>query len=226
MEKCQDNQLSEWRGDFGDAYVGRNMALDHAQGETVFSRMLAKVKTEIRSALEVGCNVGNNLAYLNHIFPDSVELLGVEPNEKAFSIFQQRCPFVKTSWNCSGYSLPLEDNSVDLVFTSGVLIHIHPDRLRQITSEIVRVSKKYVLCLEYFSHTPVAIPYQNKSNLLFKMDFGAYYLQNYPELQTVDYGFIWMQEFPLFDNLNWWLFQKPEAPAGCAPAASGHPLGA
>ena len=39
--------------------------------------------------------------------------------------------------------LPFEDNSMDLVFTSGVLIHISPDDLLQACSEIHRVSRKY-----------------------------------------------------------------------------------
>ena len=43
------------------------------------------------------------------------------------------------------------DSYVDLVFTNGVLFHILPDKLKQIMSKINRVSKKYILCSEYFS---------------------------------------------------------------------------
>jgi len=44
----------------------------------------------------------------------------------------------------------------------------------------------------------------------FKKDFGAFYLERYPNLKWIDYGFLWEQEFKIFDNLNWWLFEKRE----------------
>jgi len=95
-----------------------------------------------------------------------------------------------------------------MVFTSGVLIHIHPDKLGKATDEIVRVAQKYVLCLEYFSHTPVEVSYRNHEGFLFKRDFGGFYLDRYPQLRTLDYGFLWQREMEIFGNLNWWLLRN------------------
>lgn len=108
-----------------------------------------------------------------------------------------------------GFGLPYPENSIDLVFTSGVLIHIAPDDLAQVTQEIVRVARYYVLAIEYFSHTPESIPYRGMEGYLFKRDFGLHYMEHYPSLSVVDYGFLW-KPIDSGDNTNWWLFAKRE----------------
>ena len=42
---------------------------------------------------------------------------------------------------------------VKVVFTSGLLIHIHPDNLGKAIDEICRVSKRFVWGFEYYSET-------------------------------------------------------------------------
>jgi hypothetical protein len=115
---------------------------------------------------------------------------------------------LKGAWNCSGFDIPLDDSSIDLVFTNGVLIHVAPEDLGRITDEIVRVSKNYVLCCEYFSHVPEEVPYHGQNGLLWKRDFGAFYQERFPQLQCISYGFLWERELQIFDDMNWWLFCK------------------
>ena len=71
------------------------------------------------------------------------------------------------------------------------------------------MSKKYVLIGEYFNRTPTMIPYQGKENLLFKRDFGKYFLKNF-DLEVIDYGFLWGHYYDVagFDDFTWWLFKK------------------
>jgi hypothetical protein len=40
---------------------------------------------------------------------------------------------------------------------------------------------------------------------LFKRDFGRFYLEQFPRLRVLDYGFLW-QPLDSSDNSNWWLF--------------------
>jgi ubiquinone/menaquinone biosynthesis C-methylase UbiE len=115
---------------------------------------------------------------------------------------------LEKAFNCDAFKIPLADESIDLVFTAGVLIHIHPNDLLKAMSEIVRVSKRYVLCMEYFSHQPEEILYRGQKGLLFKRDFGSFYLDNFPQLKCLNYGFLWKKEFPIFDDMTWWLFEK------------------
>ncbi len=203
------NPLGAWAGKFGDAYVDRNdyAAWKLAPGVESFRRMIGGLC--LGSILEVGSNIGLNLMFIDGLFNKKVKLHGVEPNEKAFArLITHPTLNLAGAWNCSGFDLPLPDASIDLVFTSGVLIHIAPEALGQMTDEIVRVSGKYILCNEYFSHVPQEIPYHGEQGLLFKRDFGAFYQDRYPFLKIVDYGFLWMPEIKIFDNLNCWLFDK------------------
>ncbi|MBU0675233.1 MAG: methyltransferase domain-containing protein [Proteobacteria bacterium] len=202
-------QLQHWTGEFGTGYRERN---DFAPwkmplGVEAYRRMIGGL--EVRSILEVGCNIGLNLSYINELFGGVVKLHGVEPNGEALEELKAR-PGIELAgaWNTSAFDVPLDDGAIDLVLTSGVLIHIAPGDLPRATDEIVRVASRYVLCVEYFSHRPEEIPYHGQQGLLYKRDFGKFYKDRYPQLTCVDYGFLWQEEFRIFDNLNWWLFEK------------------
>lgn len=202
--------LELWRSAFGDEYTDRNAYAQWKveEGAKAFQRILTGI--QVKSILEVGSNIGINLLALKRLFQARAKLFAVEPNKKAFDMLLANLKdTLAGAWNCDASRLPLPDAAVDLVFTCGVLIHVPPDRLAANTAEIVRVAKKYVLCIEYFSHTPVEIPYRGMGGLLFKRDFGSFYLDHHPQLKSVNYGFIWQREFKLFDNLNWWLLEKP-----------------
>lgn len=202
-------QLKMWQGDFGEQYAERNEFADWKLdiGKRVFRRILKDL--EFGSVLEVGSNIGMNLWFMNELFKGRIKLGAVEPNRKAFErLTTQTYMQISEAYNCSVFDMPLPDASIDLVFTSGVLIHIGPDDLGRAVDEIFRVARRYILCIEYFSHSPVEVPYRGHQGLLFKRDFGAFYLDRFPNLKWLDYGFLWQREFPIFDNLNWWLFQK------------------
>ena len=202
-------QLEAWTGQFGNEYVDRNEYADWKMGPgtEAFRRILGGL--DIESVLEVGSNIGLNLLFINALFKGDVKLYAVEPSRKAFDrLVSQTLMKLEEAWNCDAFQLPLADSSIDLVFTAGVLIHIAPDDLGRATDEIIRVARKYVLCIEYFSHTPVEIPYHGQRGLLFKQDFGAFYLDRFPNLKCMRYGFLWQREFRIFDNPNWWLFEK------------------
>jgi pseudaminic acid biosynthesis-associated methylase len=201
-------QLKVWTGQFGDEYVDRNDYADWKMelGVKAFRRILAGL--DISSVLEVGSNVGLNLLYINEMFRGKVKLYGVEPNRRAFErLIRQSRMKLEGAYNCDAFAIPVRDSSIDLVFTAGVLIHIGPEDLGPATDEIVRVARRYVLCIEYFSHRPVEESYRGRNGLLFKRDFGGYYLDRFPKMRCVNYGFLWQRDFEIFDDLNWWLFE-------------------
>jgi len=53
-------------------------------------------------------------------------------------------------------SLPFRDDSFDLVFTSGMMIHIPPNLLKDVSREIIRVSRKWYGGFELEGNTPNA----------------------------------------------------------------------
>jgi pseudaminic acid biosynthesis-associated methylase len=208
-----DKALSHWQGSFGEEYAVRNPVTSEISKEAaeVFGRILtgSNVQQEVMSILEVGANVGINLHGLQEIFGQRIELAALEPNPKACAGLRADSRLqLSDVLEGDASRIPVQDGAYDLVFTSGVLIHIPPGELPKALHEIVRVSRRYILCVEYFSHVPVEVAYRSRSGMLWKRDFGRAYLETCPQLETVQYGFIWQQEFPHFDNLNWWMFRK------------------
>jgi pseudaminic acid biosynthesis-associated methylase len=205
----ETDQLKFWRGDFGNAYTDRNTSeAAHLRARVA---MWAPIMASLtgappRSILEVGANIGNNLRALRQL--TDAEFFAVEPNEKARGVLVDEgvVPAANVRDGIAA-AIDLADGVADLAFTSGVLIHIHPDDLEASCREIHRVAARYIVCIEYFSDTPEEISYRGHDERLFKRDFGGYWLDLFPRMKTVNYGFAWKRLTGL-DNLTWWVFRK------------------
>lgn len=203
-------QLEFWKGNFGNAYVDRSRLTPgeiSARGEQLDRLLISLGVKRTVSVLEVGANIGLNLKGLRRCGWGG-SFYAVEPNDKAYDTLSRDEEIaLSKAFNTDGFDLPLHDDSIDLVFTCGVLIHVHPEDLVKICSEICRVSRRHVFCMEYFSAEPVEKSYRGHQGLLFKRDFGGFYLDHWPNLSLVGYGFLWKRVTP-FDNVTWWLFEK------------------
>ena len=73
--------------------------------------------------------------------------------------------------------------------------------------EICRLSSKHIVCCECFGVHPEEATYRGKTEMLFKRDFGDFWMSQHSDLSLVDYGFFWKRASGL-DNLTWWLFRK------------------
>lgn len=98
--------------------------------------------------LEVGCNVGRNLAYLHDHGYTRVQ--GVEINPHAVELLRETYPQladVQVHVGPAGDVLPgIEDDQFDLVFTMAVIEHIHPDE-SSVFDHMVRLGTE-VLAIE------------------------------------------------------------------------------
>jgi len=192
------DQLDKWKGSWGDAYTERNLLTAEDQ-LPLFKNILSAL--ELDTILEVGCGSGHNLQALAQLFPDA-GLFGVEPNQEAAIGAAQGTACISSQM--TAYDLGwFPDKTIDLVFTTGVLIHIPPKRLLDAMTEIVRVSRKYVLAIEYFSPIPVAIDYRGEKGMLWKANFGTIYMENFP-LYQVSSGNV----THLGEELTWWLMTR------------------
>ncbi|MFH2066162.1 MAG: pseudaminic acid biosynthesis-associated methylase [Pseudomonadota bacterium] len=192
-----------WGGEFGNAYVDRN--IDARNGREPFWKNLI-ARYEIQNVLEVGCNVGANLFWLNQLL-ESRRVFGIDINEKALKELKKRNPEVNAVWS-PAKELPFRDRHFDLVFTTGVLIHQTPLSLPLVMSEIVRCSRKFILCAEYFAEDLTEIPYRNQHGALFKQNYGKIYQDLFPYLELMDQGFLPKEEGG-WDDVTYWLFRKP-----------------
>jgi pseudaminic acid biosynthesis-associated methylase len=201
--------LQAWSGEFGDKYTERNVAsVDALRSRTrVWAEFFERMKGDMpRSILEVGPNLGINLRVLPELA--DIDLWAIEPNPSACERLVADKVLPKDQlFEGFGHEIPMADGSVDLAFTTGVLIHVDPSLLEKTLREIHRVSAKYILCAEYFSPKAETISYRGETDLLFKNDFGGVYLDMFPDLKLVDYGFHWRRVTEM-DDTTWWLFKK------------------
>lgn len=190
-----------WAGEFGDAYVDRNK--EAVAGRIDFWRDLAE-RHAVTSALEVGCNIGGNLAPLAEILGTD-RVAGIDLNAKALSLLRERVPGIDVR-QAPAAEVPFGDRSFDLVYTMGVLIHQPDESLEQVMDEVVRCSSRLVFCCEYHSPEPVEVPYHGESGALFKRDYGRLYLDRFPELTLIDEGELTREGG--WDDALWWVFEK------------------
>jgi pseudaminic acid biosynthesis-associated methylase len=202
-------QIEAWRSEFGDAYTDRNLASPQQLRARValWAEILGRVSPPPRSILEVGANRGMNLRALRSL--SDARFFALEPNDKARAILVSDGVVAASDVRAGAASaIDFGDGIADLAFTCGVLIHVHPDELAASIAEIHRCSRRWIACIEYFADQPEQIQYRGHSDLLFKRDFGGFWLDSYPDLRVAGYGFAWRRATGL-DNLNWWLFEKP-----------------
>jgi pseudaminic acid biosynthesis-associated methylase len=160
----------------------------------------------VESILELGANKGHNLIALRSILP-SLRATGVEVNPFAF---QQLSSIAGITAVQSAIQDFAPQQSFDLVFTCGVLIHINPDNLPDIYTKMAALANKYVLMIEYFNPTPTEIVYRGHSGKLFKRDFAGEFLDSTEGFEAVRWGFLWKRMEPAWDNATWTLMRRKE----------------
>jgi pseudaminic acid biosynthesis-associated methylase len=172
-------QLALWRSEFGRAYTDRN---DRERPERVPTWRRLLDGTAPANVLEVGCNVGWNLRYLEQL--GLVDLFGIEPQPAAVAVARQRRPQFNVLHG-TAFDLPFRDAMFDLVFTSGVLIHIAPGSLGRALDEIYRVSRRWIAAIEYDHPSEQEIEYRGYAGALWKRDHGAAWQTRHPSLRLI-----------------------------------------
>ncbi|SFL89227.1 pseudaminic acid biosynthesis-associated methylase [Paenibacillus sp. 1_12] len=184
-------QMDFWSSEFGSNYTDRNIYstndLDKDYKETYgYSRTEMNknflLNLPIYNVLEVGCNVGNILRSVQSI--DLENLYGIELQPYAVEKSKELCRNINIIQG-SGFDIPFKDYYFDLVYTSGVLIHIAPEDLNKIFDEMYRVSKRYIWGFEYYSESYSEIQYRGESGKMWKADFAKLFLERYPSLKLV-----------------------------------------
>ena len=197
----QTSQLELWRSEFGRAYTDRN---DHEKPERVVSwkRLLDGIVPA--RALEVGCNVAWNLEYLRRLGVG--EVFGVEPQVEAVCRGRCRGPEFNVLHG-TAFDLPFRDGWFDLAFTSGVLIHISPDNIGQALDELYRVSRRWIVAIEYDHPVETEIKYRGHNAALWKRDHGALWQARFPQLRRIRR--IELSHAEGYDDCTAHLFEKP-----------------
>jgi pseudaminic acid biosynthesis-associated methylase len=194
-----------WAGKFGDDYITRNQGEQPINANVVLFGQILKAAPNIKSFVELGCNIGLNLQALNRI-NENFALCGYEINKAA----AQKAHDLNIASVVNGTildELPT-DVQYDVSFTKGVLIHINPEALHKVYDNLYRLSKKYIVVCEYYNPSPVVVKYRGNEERLFKRDFAGELMDKY-NLRLIDYGFTYHRDnyFPQ-DDMTWFLLEK------------------
>jgi pseudaminic acid biosynthesis-associated methylase len=202
------DRLDLWAGGFGNDYHNRNGHHRNAMPRCDWLRMVLGYTAGAKSVVEFGCGTGGNLIAFNKIAPD-IETSGVEPNEKAAGIASRSLPskLHASIYISSIAESSFEEDQFDMSLTCGVLIHIPPEGLPETMAKIHRVTKRYILCAEYFAPSEEVVPYRGEEAALWRRDYGSLWMKQFPDLKYITHGFLWKPVDGL-DNLTWWLFEK------------------
>jgi pseudaminic acid biosynthesis-associated methylase len=203
-DEIETAQAAVWRSEFGREYSDRNtfsieqlnQLYEENYGisrEQINEKFLSGMP-KCASFLEVGCNTGNELLLLQRM--GYFNLSGIELQPYALNIARRRIVGVSLTLG-SALAIPHENSSFDVVFTSGVLIHISPQDLPRALGEIYRCSKRYIWGFEYYAPELTEIAYRGHSKLLWKMDYAQEYLTQFSDLALVR-----EQRLPYLRNSN------------------------
>ncbi len=132
--------------------------------------------------LEIGANLGQQLELLRQMGFRNV--VGIEINEYAIRRAHGLFPGVQIM-KASAFNLPFKDCYFDLVFTSGVLIHIAPKDVGRAIVEIHRTAKSLIWGFEYFDPVYAVIPYRGNKNVMWRGDFAGMYLKRFKDLRLL-----------------------------------------
>jgi spore coat polysaccharide biosynthesis protein SpsF len=195
-----------WRGSFGDEYTDRNRGANWVASNTAFFARALRATREVETILELGSNRGLNLMALSRLLPEAA-LTAVEINEKAAAQAQANLPDLDMRVQSILDFQPTATWS--LVMTKGVLIHISPDKLPIVYRLIYECSSRYIMLSEYYNPVPVEVEYRGHTKRLFKRDFAGDLMDAFPDLQLVDYGFVYHKD-PVHpqDDMTWFLLEK------------------
>lgn len=185
------SQLERWQGDFGQEYTDRNQI----DWRTRVEGFRSLIPGGVASVFEVGVNKGHNLEALQEV---GLLAYGCEP--AAYPRAQAKKAGLRVC-GCSVYSLG-GHGKADLVLTSGVLIHVPPGKLDEALGQIYRLSRKWILAIEYDGDDQV-VPYRGFGDMLWRRDYG----QHFERATEAKVCSRWL-DVPGFDGATCWLLKK------------------
>ncbi len=191
MQQKSTDQMNEWSSDFGREYTDRNPQTS-AEMDALYLKSFGVKRTELNleflggldrsiRILEVGSNVGSQLQCLQEM--GFTNLYGIELQSYAVERAKAKTKNINIIQG-SAFDIPYKDRFFDLVFTSGVLIHISPKEISTALDEIYRCAKQFVWGFEYHADAYTPIPYRGRSDLMWKTDFAKLYTDRFPGLKV------------------------------------------
>jgi len=185
-----------WAGDYGREWT-RDNERDVDQINRLYDERFGITKTALlerflgdlpadAKILEVGANSGIQLSCLKELGFN--RLYGIDIQREAIELAHKKRPELDVIEG-NIFDIPFQDGFFDLVFTSGVLIHIPPEKINSALNEIVRCTNDRIYGHEYYSEEYTEIEHRGHEGVLWKADFPEQYMEG-RDLQLVDVDYL------------------------------------
>ena len=131
---------------------------------------------KINTMLDVGCGNGDFLK--NFLSKKKIKKFGVEPSQKAINICKKRHKKINFR-KAFCHNLPFPDNTFDLVNIWSVLHWIDRNYYLQSLGELIRVTNKYLMVMDFFPRIEHKTKYKHKKGFFtFKSDFDKIFVSS------------------------------------------------
>lgn len=194
-----ENKKNDWGDEKKDWIESYWNSVHHTHRKFLIDKISAFDPVSI---LEIGCNCGPNLRLLAEKFPYA-DITGIDINPMAI---QKGSEWFKSAglknvrlFECKADELErFNDQTFDVVFTDAVLIYFGPDKIKEVIGEMIRVSAKAIILMEWND-------FSAKSDPLGK--YVKHWIRDYKGLlkQFVSEDAIRIEKLPenLWPSLNW-----------------------
>ena len=183
-------QMEAWLSGLGNDYYHRHkdltpQVLDEAytgrthQTRRGLNRIFLDTLPRDTRILEIGCGNGLQLELLR--LDHFSDLWGVELRARQVALARDTGGLLNVVIG-SCFDIPFKDCWADLVFTSGLLMHISEDDIEDALREIYRVSGGYIWGYEYFSEEPEVFNWRDTKETMFTRNYTGKLLSMFSDL--------------------------------------------
>jgi len=149
------NNWRVWDKDkeYGDLFYKRATGeLPEMESSKVLAKTVSGIICKNDKILDVGCGGGHYLRSLDKIIKSDFSYKGIDQTEyyikrakEAFSLAVNNNPYRTVTEFKVGdiFNIPVEDNNADIVICNNVFLHL--PSIEKPLSELIRVSKKYII---------------------------------------------------------------------------------
>lgn len=203
-----NKQQEFWAGKFGTEWADTRNSFSSAytawemDSKTKLKGLLESFLGDLGrniTILEVGCNDGFVLKTLDDL--GFQFLNGLDINKKAIENAQINLP--NSAFRCRRVEDFIAPHGFDLVMTSALLIHIHPNNLIKVMDNIYKNSHRYIFGRELSTVKPIHQGEEIKgvwTDQYFTRRFKDLWLELHPDLKVIKYELIQMQSKPPTDK--------------------------
>ena len=162
------NQTTDWN-DQSYRFAKASSKTDFYKHDLIKKYLIFFKNKRIKSMLDVGCANGD---FLNKFLENKIiKKFGVETSKKTINLCKKRHKHIHFT-KAFAHNLPFTDNKFDLVNIWSVLHWVDRNYYLQSLGELIRVTKKYLMVMDFFPKIEHKSKYIHKKGFFtFKSNF-------------------------------------------------------